>query len=241
MLVTSSSPRSARRAGAQIALSSAVALVVVLVLAAVAAGGYFLVASRSTSASSLGSTSVSSSSSSAAKAAASSSIMTTPTTGGVSFAGTFTFVQPLGPSGINDSSGKPVQWNSTQTASGTFTFTVNPSTYIGSGTGQGQITVRTTGYCTGSVTVPYNFTINATHAPGEDYEVGFALSKQSDANITVPLSCQGSTVGFFTANNPVSYLPVYPNLITFAAAPYGDSQPLTTGISYTITVTQESG
>jgi hypothetical protein len=246
LFFTTRSARGTRKTLVRTALAPAVVIVVVLILLAAVAGVYFLITSRSTgsvssSTFSTGPTSTSSSSTSAAEATTSSSTSTSSTAGGVPFSGVFTFIVPLGPSGINDSSGKPVQWNSTQTASGTFSFTVNPATYIGSGTGQGKITVTTTGYCSGSETVPYNFTITATHAPGEEYEVAFELSTQSDANITVSLSCQGSTAGFYTSNNPVSYIPVYPDLITFAAAPYTDSQPPTEGISYTITVTQESG
>ena len=146
------------------------------------------------------------------------------------------YTDPLGPLGINDSSGKPVEWNSTQTASGTFTFSINPSTYQGTGTGKGSITVTTVGYCTGTVTVPYTFTVSAFHAPGQNITVAFNTPTPSSAMVN--LSCQGSTVGFNTANNPISFLSVYDDLISFASAPATFSMPLTTGISYTVTVSQ---
>jgi hypothetical protein len=150
------------------------------------------------------------------------------------YAGTFTYINPLGPFGINDSSGKPVEWNSTQTASGAFTFSIDPTTYIGSGRGQGSITVATRGYCTGSVTVPYTFTITAVHPPGENFEISF--NTPSPPSAMVQLVCQGSTVGFNQANNPIVFLSVYPNGWSVASFPATETLPPTTGISYTVTV-----
>ena len=154
--------------------------------------------------------------------------------GSENYKGTYSYINPLGPSGINDSSGKPVQWNSTMTASGSFTFSVDPSTYIGSGTGQGSITVNTRGYCVGTVTFQYTFNITVAHPPGENYIISFNLPTPSTA--MVQLSCQGSTNGFYTANNPVPFLSVYPNGLSEAALPATVTQPPTAGISYTITI-----
>jgi hypothetical protein len=151
------------------------------------------------------------------------------------YKGSFTYIVPLGPSGINDSSGKPVQWNSTQTATGSFTFSLNPTTYLGSGVGTGSITVSTRGYCTGSTTVHYTFNMTVVHAPGENIEIGF--DNPSPANVTVKLSCQGSTAGFYTANNPVPYLSVYPNLLYVPSLPTTKTQAPTGGISYTVSIT----
>jgi hypothetical protein len=163
------------------------------------------------------------------------SLATTGTsTGYENYKGTFTYTVPLGPFGINDSSGKPVEWNSTYTASGSFTFSIDSSTYLGTGTGQGTITVSTHGYCTGSAVVPYTFKIQAGHPPTENFFIGF--EQPTPANVTVQLTCQGSTNGFNTANNPVSYLSVYPNEVTPASIPYTTSQPPTNGISYTVDV-----
>jgi len=161
---------------------------------------------------------------------------TTGTQGYENYKGTFTYANPLGPFGINDSSGKPVEWNSTQTASGSFTFSIDPSTYVGAGSGQGSITVTTQGYCTGTVTVPYTFTIQATHAPGENFIISFNTPTPSNAN--VQLTCQGPTNGFNTANNPVPFLSVYPNGLSPASIPATSSQVPTAGISYNVTITQ---
>jgi len=163
---------------------------------------------------------------------------TAGTQGYESYKGDFTYVTPLGPFGINDSSGKPVEWNSTQTAIGSFTFSINPATYLGTGSGQGSITVATHGYCTGSVTIPYTFTIQAGHLPGSNFEIAFGTPAPSNA--TVQLTCQGSTNGFNTANNPVGFLSVYPNELSPASIPATSSQVPTGGISYTVTITQAS-
>jgi hypothetical protein len=154
------------------------------------------------------------------------------------YKGTFAYVTPLGPFGINDSSGKPVEWNSTQTASGSFAFSINSATYFGTGSGQGSITVATRGYCTGTVTVPYTFTIQVTHPPDENFEIAFNTPTPSSA--MVQLNCRGPTVGFSTANNPVAFLSVYPNGLNLASLPTTASQEPTGGISYTVTIMQGS-
>ena len=163
---------------------------------------------------------------------------TTGTRGYENYKGEFTYVTPLGPFGINDSSGKPVECNSTQTATGSFIFSINPATYLGTGNGQGSITVTTRGYCTGTVTVPYTFTIQVGHPPGANYEISF--NPPTPSNATVQLTCQGSTNGFNTANNPVTFLSVYPNGLSLASLPATSSQVPTAGISYTVTITQAS-
>lgn len=162
----------------------------------------------------------------------------TGTQGRVNYKGTFTYVTPLGPFGINDSSGKPVEWNSTQTASGSFTFSIDPATYLGTGSGQGSITVATHGYCTGTVTVPYTFPIQVAHPPGENFIISF--DPPTPSNVTVSLTCLGSTNGFNTANNPVAFLSVYPNGLSLASIPATSSQVPTGGISYTVTIAQAS-
>jgi len=153
------------------------------------------------------------------------------------FSGTYTYIVPLGPSGINDSTGKPIQWNSTQTATGSFTFSINPSTYLGSGSGQGSITVSTRGYCTGSNTVQYTFGIEPEDIPGTK-NVSIAFNIPTPSTVMVQLSCQGSTVGFYTANNPVTYLSVYPNGLDLNSFPAKASMVLTGGISYTVSISE---
>lgn len=160
---------------------------------------------------------------------------TTSVQGYQNYRGDFTYTEPLGPFGINDSSGKPVEWNSTQTASGTFAFSINPATYVGSGEGTGNVTVTTRGYCTGSATVPYAFKITVAHPPGENYIISF--NPPTPLNVTVQLTCQGSTRGFNTANNPVAYLSVYPNGLSVSVLPTTASQALTAGISYRVSIT----
>ena len=154
------------------------------------------------------------------------------------YQGTFAYTVPLGPSGINDSSGKPVIWNSTQTASGSFTFSINPSIYSGSGSGEGSITVTTRGYCTGTMTVQYTFTITAAHPPGENFTIGF--STPTPSSVMVQLTCQGPTTGFNQSNNPVMFLSEYPGLVSAASFPITVSQPLTDGISSSVTVSPVS-
>ena len=214
--------RSTRRLGVA-PLLLAVVLVVVVIVAGV--GVYVFVLSASgtsgkTSTTTLGPTE--------------SSVTTSASQSGQNYKGSFTYANPLGPFGINDSSGKPVEWNSTQSATGTFTFSIDPATYIGTGVGSGSITVSTQGYCTGSTTVQYTFNITATHVPGENFVISF--NTPTPPSVTVQLTCQGSTDGFYTSNNPVTYLSVYPNGLSMSAVPYTTSQPPTAGISYTVTV-----
>jgi len=161
--------------------------------------------------------------------------LTTGTQSYEDFSGSYTYTVPLGPSGINDSTGKPIQWNSTQTATGSFTFSINPSTYLGSGSGEGSITVATRGYCAGSSTVPYTFGIEAEDIPGTK-NVSIAFNDPTPSTVMVQLSCQGPTAGFYTANNPVTYLSVYPNGLDLNSFPAKASMVLTGGISYTVSV-----
>jgi len=224
-------------------------IVIVIVIVVVVAGvGTYVFVFTSSSGTGTQSTTMSFSQTVTVSTPTSTSQSVTPTTSSVSsttsvtglktYKGNFTYITPLGPFGINDSSGKPVEWNSTQTASGTFTFSINPNTYLGTGTGQGSMIVTTRGYCTGSVTVPYTFTITAGQPPGENLLVAFDTPTPS--NVTVQLTCQGSTVGFNTANNPVSFLSVYPNEVYTATVPVTEHQAPTGGISYTINIIETS-
>ncbi len=224
--------------------TSIIVLVVVLVIAVGVIGAYFAFsggsASGSTSTtgltSSSKSTSQSSAQSSVSSAKSTASTLSSSTGGIKSYSGTFVYANPLGPFGINDSSGRPVEWNSTQSASGTFTFSINTANYTGTGRGQGTITVTTQGYCTGSVTIAYTFTIEANDLRGGNITVAFNTPTPSSA--TVQLTCQGSTVGFSQANNPIAFLSVYPNLVSIRSTPGTVSQLPTAGISYTVTITQ---
>ena len=222
-----------------------IAVILVVVIAVAGVGVYVFVFTGSSTGDSSTSTvtignasSLTNSQTSTVTIGSTTSAPTTATHGYENYKGSYTYVTPLGPFGINDSSGKPVEWNSTQTATGSFTFSINPATYIGTGTGQGSITVTTHGYCTGAVTVPYTFTIQATHPPGENFEISF--NPPTPSTVMVQLTCQGSTMGFNTSNNPVSFLSVYPNGLSPASIPSTSSQVPTGGISYTVTITQAS-
>ena len=229
----------------RMAVSSVLMGAVIVLLIAVVVAGYLVLSPK------LGGQANSQSSSKASQTLQSTTTMgmasflatSTPTSsstvnGMVNYRGNFTYVTPLGPSGINDSSGKPVQWNSTQTASGTFTFSINPATSIGRGSGQGTITVATHGYCTGSTTVQYSFTINAVYETGFGFEIGF--NNPNPPTVMVQMSCQGSTNGFFTANNSVKYLSVYPNGLNPVTIPYTTSQSPKGGIGFTVNIQQGS-
>lgn len=208
-----------------------IAIVVVVVVAIAGVGTYLLVFSGS--ASSTGRVTVSSSStllsSSTLSSQASSSVQ-----GYQNYKGTFSYTTPLGPFGISDVGGQVQEWNSTQSASGSFAFAVNPATYTGTGTGQGTITVSTHGYCTGSATVQYTFTIQVAYPPGENMTIAFNTPNPQD--VMVQLNCKGSVQGFNQSNNPVKFLSVYPNGVFPGAFPATRSQPLKNGISYTVTV-----
>jgi hypothetical protein len=218
------------------------ALVIVVVIVVAGVGAYVLVSAPAGAAASTTSTLTIGTNTTTASSTSLSVTTSTPsqssTQGYENYKGTFVFANPLGPFGINDSSGKPVEWNSTQSASGSFTFSVNPTTYLGTGTGQGSMTVTTRGYCVGTVTVPYTFTITAAHPPGENYIISF--NTPTPSNATVQLSCQGSINGFNTANNPIAFLSVYPNGLSEATLPATVMQQPTEGISYTITITASS-
>lgn len=165
-----------------------------------------------------------------------SSQSTSSVPGQQNYKGDFTYTAPIGPFGLNGGGGALQEWNSTQSASGSFTFSINPATYTGTGSGQGTITVATHGYCTGSTTLQYMFTVQAAYPPGENMTIAF--NPPSPSNVTVQLTCQGSTQGFSQADNPVTYLSVYPNGLYLGAFPATVSEPLTNGISYTVTIAQ---
>jgi hypothetical protein len=218
-----------------------VALVVVIVLIA-GVGIYYFAnigspgasATRSSSQrSSSGHTSASSASTShsAAASSAASGVMT--------YGGTFNFSVPLGPSGERVLSNGTVQtYSSVQVASGSFAFSINPQNYSGTGSGHGTLTVTTTGFCSGSVILPYTFLIpDATDILGGNVTV--FIGTPTPANFTVNLTCTGPMAGVSTAtNNPAPFLSIYPNEINVAAVPATVNQHLPGGITYYYTVTQ---
>jgi hypothetical protein len=124
-----------------------------------------------------------------------------------------------------------------QTASGSFTFFINPANYTGVGNGQGTMTATTSGFCSGTTTFQYTFKItNANDLLGGNITVAFG--DPSPASIMVPLSCTGSLTGVDTSvNNPLPFLSVYPNLVSVRTVPATVSRHLTGNVIYQFTIT----
>jgi uncharacterized protein (UPF0333 family) len=230
--VSGSPLRAQRRPGIAIAVI-VVALVVVIAVASVAA--YYLVsASSHSTTSSERSAQASSVSSSATKAT------TTSTTGSSTlktYSGTFNFSLPEGPFGeLTFSNNDTVKtYNSVQEASGSFTFSINPANYSGSGGGHGTMTVTTTGFCSGSTSFPYTFDIpDATTILGGNFTV--FIGDPVPVNFTVPLTCTAMANAGSTNGNTFPFLSVYPNEISTAAIPTTVTEHLSGNISYSYTI-----
>jgi hypothetical protein len=167
--------------------------------------------SFTTATSSSHSSTVTPSSSSSTKTVVSSSQATATQSGMHTYSGTFNYSIPVGPSGVRSFSNDTVQvYNSTMTASGTFTFFIAPLNESGSGSGHGTITVATHGFCSGSTTISYTFLVpDATSLLGGNITIFF--SNPQPGNYSVPLTCTGPMAGVSTAtNNPGPFLPEYP-------------------------------
>ena len=133
------------------------------------------------------------------------------------YSGTFNYSIVVGPSGVRSFSNGTIQvYNSTQTASGTFTLFIAPLNGSGSGSGHGTITVATHGFCTGTDTISYSFLVpDATTLLGNNLTVFF--SNPEPGNYSVPLTCTGPMSGVSTAtNDPGPFLPEYPGELTIA-------------------------
>jgi hypothetical protein len=220
-------------------------LVIVILIAGL--GAYYFIAGSggrgTTQSSSLPSTSSLASTTSTASSQGTGTSTRTTLSGqsGISmYSGTFNFTTPLGPGGERVFSNSTVQsYVSVQFAEGSFTFSINAQNYSGTGSGHGTMTVTTTGFCSGMVTVPYTFTIVVTHLPGQNITIGFESPKPGNA--TVPLTCTGPMNGVNTAtNNPISFLPEYPGLVTTATMSLTVSEHLTGGTSYYVSIYQTS-
>ena len=133
------------------------------------------------------------------------------------YSGTFNYSIEVGPSGVRTFSNGTLQvYNSTETASGTFTFFIAPLNYSGSGSGHGTITVATHGFCSGSDTISYTLLVtDATTLLGNNLTVFFG--DPSPGNYSVPLTCTGPMSGVSTAtNDPGPFLAEYPGEVTIA-------------------------
>lgn len=218
------------------------AIIVVLVVASAAT--YYLVVARSSSSSSSTSlntssahASTTSSSTSRTTHASSSTISTTGSSAVKTYSATFNFSQPLGPFGeLTFSNNDTVkEYTSVQAASGSFTFSINPANYTGSGSGQGTMTVTTTGFCSGRTTLSYTFKIpDATNILGGNITV--FIGDPTPVNFTVPLTCTATANSDSTNGDTFPFLSVYPNEISFAAAPVTVTQHLAGNISYSYTI-----
>jgi hypothetical protein len=157
------------------------------------------------------------------------------------YKGTFSYSNPLGPGGERVLSNNTVQsYTSVQVASGSFTFFINPANFTGVGSGQGTMTVTTTGFCSGSTTFPYTFRVtNANDLLNGN--ITFAVGVPTPINFTVTLHCTGPMSGVNIAlNNPSPFLSIYPNLISVHTVPITVSEHLTGNITYQYTITPTS-
>jgi hypothetical protein len=216
------------------------AVIVVLVVASAAA--YYLVVANSSSSTSLSKSSAqTSTASSSTPRTASSSTISRTTTGSSAlktYSATFNFSVPLGPFGeLTFSNNDTVKtYSSVQVASGSFTFSINPANYSGSGSGHGTLTVTTTGFCSGSTTFPYTFSIpDATTILGGNITV--FIGDPTPANFTVPLTCTATANSDSTNGNTFPFLSTYPNEMSIATVPVTVTQHLAGNVSYSYTIT----
>jgi len=213
------------------------AIIVVLVVASAAV--YFLVvAGPPSTTANKSSTQATTSSSTPRTTASSSAVSTTGSSTVKTYSVTFNYSQPLGPYGeLTFSNNDTVKtYTSVQVASGSFTFSINPSTYEGTGSGHGTMTVTTTGFCSGRTTFPYTFQIpDATNILGGNITV--FMGDPTPLNFTVPLTCTATALPGSTNGNTFPFLSVYPNEISVAAVPVTVTQHLAGNISYSYTIT----
>lgn len=172
--------------------------------------------------------------------AARTSITTASASGMTTYSVTFNYSQPLGPFGERVLPNDTVQtYSSVQVASGTFTFFISATNRSGSGSGHGTLTVTTTGFCSGTTTVPYTFQIpDATTLLGN---LTVFMGTPTPGNFSVPLTCTGPMQGVSTTtNDPAPFLSTYPNELTIATVPYVINQHQTGNIDYYFDIVQTS-
>lgn len=210
-----------KRTGIGIAL---IVVIIVILLVIASVGAYYaLSSSKATSttsfASSSGTSVTTTTSTTTIQGFDTTSYTSSSQTGVTYYSGTYNFSLPEGPSGVRSlPNGSAQYYNSVQTASGTFTFSIGAGGLSGSGSGHGTFTMTTTGFCSGSDTFPYTFTIpDVVTFLGGNLTIFFA--NPTPGNYTVSLSCTGDMTGVSTAtNDPGPFLPVYPNEITIPLA-----------------------
>ncbi|HZW58181.1 MAG TPA: hypothetical protein VFF30_17970 [Nitrososphaerales archaeon] len=234
-----------------VALTVVVIIVAVVVLIASIGIFYFVVGNTSTTGlpnlgvtSNFGSRNLYSSSShlsSASSIGARTVSFSSPTASGASgmrtYHGTFSYSLPLGPTGERVLGNNTVQqYRSVQLASGTFTFSIAALNRSGTGSGQGVLTVTTSGFCSGVTTFPYTLKIiDATTLLSGNLTM--FIGDPTPANFTVPLTRTGPMAGGNTSvNNPSSFLSVYPNEISTANVPVTLTQHLSGNITYSYSI-----
>jgi hypothetical protein len=216
--------------------------IVIAIVVVVAVAAVYLVTSGGSSATSSGPTTTQTSSRTSFGVGETTTTSTTSTTTAASgvktYSATFNFTVPQGPFGeLTFSNNDTVDtYTSVQVASGSFNFTLNPSTYSGSGSGRGTITMTTTGFCSGRVTVPCTFQIpDATNILGGNITIFVGIP--SPANVTAALTCKATPNAGSATGNTTPFLAVYPNEISVASIPTTVSENLSGGISYHFTIT----
>jgi hypothetical protein len=155
----------------------------------------------------------------------------------MTYNGTFEFTNPAGPFGeLTFSNNDTVKtYSSVQNGSGSFNFSINPSTYEGTGSGQGTLTVTTTGFCSGQITLHYTFQIpDATNILGGNITVFFGTP--TPVNFTVPLTCTASPNPGSSNGDTFPFLSEYPGEISVPSVPVNVTENLSGGISYQFTI-----
>lgn len=198
---------------------------------------YYLVIAHSSSTSLSRSSARTSTASSSTLRTSSSSASTTGSSGLKTYSVTFNYSLPEGPVGeLTYPNNDTVKiFNSTQVASGSFTFSIDPSTYTGSGSGHGTMTVTTVGFCSGHITFSYTFQItDATTLLGGNITV--FIGGPTPSNFTVPTTCTATPLPGSTNGNTFPFLSVYPNEISVASVPMTVTQHLSGHIDYSFTI-----
>jgi hypothetical protein len=211
-----------------------IALVVVLVVASVSV--YFLVVASPAPTSASRSSTRTTTSAPGPTTRSTSSL--TGSAGVKTYSGTFNYSNPEGPGGeLVYSNGTVKTYTSVQAASGSFTFSINPSTYTGSGSGRGTLTVTTSGFCSGRVTLPYTFQIpDATNILGGNITV--FIGTPTPENFTQKLTCTATPTPGSTTGDTFPFLAIYPNEFNVAAVPVAVTQHLAGNVNYQFTINQ---
>jgi hypothetical protein len=159
------------------------------------------------------------------------------------FEGKFNYTMPVGPSGGREQGSGIALYNSVQTVSGNFSFTVNYSApnSPGVGKGFGSANIIVSGFCQGSNSTAYIFPINTMlitpneSNPNEsNLSIVFGIAKPQKS--TVDLSCTDVNNNPYSSIGNYNYSSVYPNTILLNQSGGEVSAKLPGNVSYNITV-----